>query len=141
MKRDFNVVGQSVARVDAIDKVTGNAKFVGDIVVPGMLYGKILRSPYPHARIKNIDASKAEALPGVAGVLTAKDVADVDPYYNGRALIAIEKAHYAGEPVAAVAAVDEQTASEALSLIQGDYEELPSSVGLDEALRKGAPLV
>ena len=141
MKRDFKVVGQSVARVDAIDKVTGSAKFVGDIVVPGMLCGQILRSPYPHARIVGIDATKAEALRGVAGVLTAKDVADIDPYYNGRALIAIEKAHYVGEPVAAVAAEDEQIAQEALSLIKVDYEEIPSSVGLEEALRNGAPLV
>ena len=93
------------------------------------------------ARSVGIDATKAEALRGVAGVLTAKDVADIDPYYNGRALIAIEKAHYVGEPVAAVAAEDEQIAQEALSLIKVDYEEIPSSVGLEEALRKGAPLV
>ena len=141
MKRDFKVVGQNVARVDGIDKVTGKAKFVGDLVVPGMLCGQILRSPYPHARIVSIDASEAEALDGVVGVLTAKDVADLDPYYNGRPLIAIEKAHYVGEPVAVVAAEDEQTALAALSLIKVSYEELPSSVGLEEALRKGAPLV
>jgi len=86
MKRDLKVVGHNVARVDAIDKVTGKAKFVGDLVIPGMLCGQILRSPYPHARIVSIDASEAEALDGVAGVLTAKDVADLDPYYNGRPL-------------------------------------------------------
>ncbi len=141
MKRDLKVVGHNVARVDAIDKVTGKAKFVGDLVIPGMLCGQILRSPYPHARIVSIDASEAEALDGVSGVLTAKDVADLDPYYNGRPLIAIEKARYVGEPVAAVAAEDEQTALEALSLIKVGYEDLPSSVGLEEALRKGAPLV
>ena len=69
-KRELKYVGRSVARVDGIEKVTGKAKFVGDLVVPGMLYGKILRSPYPHARIRAIDATQAEELPGVVAVLT-----------------------------------------------------------------------
>ena len=70
-KRQLKYVGHSVPRVDGVDKVTGKAKFVGDITVPGMLYGKILRSPYPHARIRAIDATEAEALSGVVAVLTA----------------------------------------------------------------------
>ena len=140
-RKNLKYVGQSVARVDGVEKVTGKAKFTGDLVVPGMLHGKILRSSYPHARITRIDASEAEAFPGVVAVLTAADISDLDPYYSGRPLIAIEKVRYVGEPVAAVAAIDEQTAHEALSLIHVDYEELPPAVGLDAALKKGAPLI
>ncbi len=106
-----------------------------------MLHGKILRSPYPHARIKAIDASRAEALPGVAAVLTAADISNTHPYYNGRPVIAIDKVRYVGEPVAAVAAVDLRTAEEALALIHVDYEELPAAVGLDAARAKSAPLI
>ncbi len=140
-RRKLRFVGQNVPRVDGIDKVTGRAKFTGDLMVPGMLYGKILRSPYPHARIIGIDASGAEAHEGVVAVLTAEDLSDLDPYYSGRPVIAIKKVHYVGEPVAAVAAEDEATAEEALSLIRVDYEELPMVVGLEAALRKGAPRV
>jgi CO/xanthine dehydrogenase Mo-binding subunit len=139
--RQFKFVGQSVPRVDGIEKVTGRAKFTGDLLIPGMLHGKILRSPYPHARIICIDASEAESLPGVTAVLTAADISDIDPYYNGRPLIAIQKVRYIGEPVAAVAAIDELTAHEALSLIKVDYEGLPAAVGLDAALKKDAPLI
>ena len=125
-KREFKFVGHNVKRVDGVEKVTGAAKFVGDITVPGMLYGKILRSTFPHARIRSIDASQAEALPGVIAVLTAADIADLNPIYNGRPVIAINKVRYVGEPVAAVAAVNIATAEEALALIQVDYDELPT---------------
>ncbi len=140
-KKQLRFVGKDVPRIDGFEKVTGKAKFTGDLVIPGMLHGKILRSPYPHARIVSIDASQAEALFGVVAVLTAADISDIDPYYNGRPTIAIKKVRYVGEPVAAVAAVDEGTAHEALSFIKVDYEELPSVVGLDAALRPGAPLI
>ncbi|MCZ6452030.1 MAG: xanthine dehydrogenase family protein molybdopterin-binding subunit [Deltaproteobacteria bacterium] len=140
-QRQLRYVGQNIPRVDGVDKVTGKAKFTGDLVIPGMLFGKILRSPYPHARIASIDASEAEAFPGVSSVLTSADISDTDPYYNGRPIIAIQNARYVGEPVAAVAAEDEETAEEALSLIKVDYEELPSAVGLEAALRHGAPLI
>ncbi len=140
-KPQLKYVGHSVPRVDGIEKVTGQAKFVGDIVVPGMLYGKILRSAYPHARIGSIDATQAEALTGVVAVLTASDIGDLSPIYNGRPVIAMSKVHYVGEPVAAVAAVDLFTAEEALSLIHVDYEELPTVVGIDAALRKDAALI
>jgi CO/xanthine dehydrogenase Mo-binding subunit len=140
-KRELKYVGHNVARVDGVEKVTGKAKFVGDLVVPGMLYGKILRSTYPHARIRSIDISQAEALPGVVAVLTATDIADLNPIYNGRPVIALNKVRYVGEPVAAVAAVDLATADEALSLIDVDYEELPAVVGIDAATRKDAPLI
>ncbi len=140
-KKQLKYVGQSIARVDGVEKVTGKAKFTGDLVIPGMLHGKILRSPYAHARIKSIDAARAEALTGVVAVLTAADISNTKPYYSGRPVIAIDKVRYAGEPVAAVAAVDLRTAEEALALIHVDYEELPAVVGLDAALGKGAPLV
>jgi CO/xanthine dehydrogenase Mo-binding subunit len=139
--RQRKFVGQNVPRVDGIEKVTGKAKFTGDLLIPGMLHGKILRSLYPHARISRMDTSKAQAFPGVVAVLTATDISDLAPYYSGRPLIAIQKVRYVGEPVAAVAAIDERSADEALSLIQVDYEELPAAVGLDAALKKGAPLI
>src|SRR6266545_4148128 len=140
-KRELKYVGHSVARVDGVEKVTGKAKFVGDLIIPGMLHGKILRSTYPHARIRSIDASRAETLPGVVAVLSAADIADLNPIYNGRPVIAMNKVHYVGEPVAAVAALDLATAEEALALIEVDYEELPAVVGIDAAIRKDAPLI
>jgi CO/xanthine dehydrogenase Mo-binding subunit len=140
-KRDLKFVGQSLPRVDGVEKVTGKAKFVGDLFIPGMLHGKILRSPYAHARIRSIDASKAEALPGVVGVLTAADVADLHPIYNGRPVVAMDKVRYVGEPVAAVAAVDLAAADEALSAIDVDYEELAAVIGIDEAIENDAPLI
>ena len=140
-KRQLKYVGHSVPRVDGIEKVTGKAKFVGDISVPGMLYGKILRSPYPHARLLSIESKKAEALAGVVAVLTAADIADVNPIYNGRPVIAMHKVRYVGEPVAAVAAVDLASAEDALSAIQVNYEELPAVTGIDAALKNGAPLI
>src|SRR5678816_3003951 len=140
-KREFKYVGHSVARVDGVEKVTGQAKFVGDIAVPGMLYGKILRSTYPHAQIRSIDTSRAEALTGVGAVLTAADIADLNPIYNGRPVITMNKVRYIGEPVAAVAAEDLATAEEALSLIHVDYEELPTVTNIEAAIKPGAPLV
>jgi CO/xanthine dehydrogenase Mo-binding subunit len=140
-KRELKYVGHSVARVDGVEKVTGKAKFVGDLIIPGMLHGKILRSTYPHARIRSIDASNAESLSGVVAVLTAADIADLNPIYNGRPVIAMNKVHYVGEPVAAVAALDLPTAEEASALIEVDYEELPAVVGMDAAIRKDAPLI
>ncbi len=140
-KRQFRYVGHSVPRVDGVEKVTGQAKFVGDIVIPGMLHGKILRSPFPHARIRSIDASRAEGLPGVICVLTAADIADITPIYNGRPVIAMNKVRYVGEPVAAVAADDLATAEAALSLVNVDYEELPAVNDIEAAIRHGAPLV
>jgi CO/xanthine dehydrogenase Mo-binding subunit len=140
-KKELKYVGHSVARVDGVEKVTGKAKFVGDLFIPGMLQGKILRSTYAHARIRSIDATKAEALPGVVAVLTAADIADLHPIYNGRPVVAMNKIRYVGEPMAAVAAVDLATADEALSVIDVDYEELPAVIGIDAAIEKDAPLI
>ncbi len=140
-KAKLKFVGRSLPRVDAIEKVTGQAKYTGDLAVPGMVHGMILRSPFAHARIRKINTAIAEALPGVVAVVTASDLADTDPYYSGRPVVAIDKVRYVGEPVAAVAAEDLQTAAAAVSLISVDYEELPVFVGLDAALKGEAPLI
>jgi len=140
-KQQLKYIGQSVPRVDGIEKVTGKAKFLGDLVVPGMLHGRVLRSSYPHARILSIDISKAEALPGVAAVLTAADLGEVMPTYNGRPVIASHKVRYVGEPVAAVAAADLAIAEEAISLIDVEYEEIAPVIGIDAARAIGAPLI
>ena len=113
-KRQFKYVGHNVARVDGFEKVTGQAKFVGDITVPGMLYGKILRSTYPHARHSLHRCDSGGSAAGVVAVLTAADIGDLNPIYNGRPVIAMNKVRYIGEPVAAVAAEDLATAEEAL---------------------------
>ena len=139
--RQLKYVGASTRRVDGLDKVTGRAKYTGDLEVPGMLYGCVLRSHHPHARIEGIDTAAAEQLPGVAGVLTARDVADLDPHYGGRPLIALERVRYAGEPVAVAAAEDPLTAEQAAAAVEVTYRELPSAVGLDAALAPDAPLV
>jgi CO/xanthine dehydrogenase Mo-binding subunit len=142
--RSFSVVGQSVPRVDGVAKVTGDAKYVADLQIPGMIEGKFLRSPYAHARIRSIDTQEAEALPGVVAVLTSKDLDDIG-HFMGRGknkdqpIIATGRVIFAGQPVAAVAAIDRATAEEALSHIQVDYEELPAVITVDEATAAGAP--
>jgi CO/xanthine dehydrogenase Mo-binding subunit len=145
-KRDFTIIGTSVRRVDGVDKVTGKAKYVADLIIPGMIEGKFLRSPYAHARIRSIDTAAAEAMPGVVAVVTSKDFTDISPYMaRGKSkdhpIIALERAIFAGQPVAAVAAVDRATAEEALSKIEVDYEELPAAIEVEEAMAAGAPLV
>lgn len=138
-------VGRSMARVDAGEKLRGDARFVGDMSVPGMLHGKVLRSPYPHARIVSIDTSAAEAREGVVAVLTGQDTLDIDPFWGhaikDRPIVAIDVVRFAGEPVAAVAAIDEATAQAAVADIVVEYEELPIVGTIDEALAPGATLV
>jgi len=111
-----------------------------------MIEGKFLRSPYAHARIRSIDTVAAEAMPGVVAVVTSKDFTDISPYMargknKDHPIIALERAIFAGQPVAAVAAVDRATAEEALSKIEVDYEELPAAIEVEEAMAAGAPLV
>ena len=135
-KRSFSVVGNSVPRVDGADKVTGRAKYVADLVIPGMIEGKFLRSPYAHARIVSIDTREAEALPGVVAVLTSKDFTDISPYMGrgnnkDQPIIAVDRVIFAGQPVAAVAAIDKATAEEALSKIHVEYAELPAVISVD----------
>ncbi len=135
-------VGTSPHRSDAKSKVTGRAVFIDDMRFRGMLHGKVLRSKFAHARIVKIDASKAENLPGVKGVVTGADI----PYLHGESLkddcfLARDKVRYRGEGVAAVAAVDEETAEKALSLIEVHYEELPAVFDPEEAVKPNAPLI
>jgi CO/xanthine dehydrogenase Mo-binding subunit/aerobic-type carbon monoxide dehydrogenase small subunit (CoxS/CutS family) len=143
----LRVVGQPIPRIDATEKVTGRARYVTDLVVPGMAHAKVLRSPYPHAGIDRVDASRARAHPGVLLVLTGAELAahGIDPYYGpafrDRPVLALDVARYEGDPVAAVVALDEATAAEALELIEVDYTPLPAVIALEEALAPGAPLV
>jgi xanthine dehydrogenase molybdenum-binding subunit len=140
MAEMFSVLGKSLPRKDALEKVKGEAKYVADIELPGMLYAKFLRSPHAHARIAKIDTSKAEALPGVKGVLTYKNVPKVHPRRKFEYLLD-ETVHYAGEEVAAVAAETKEIAEEALKLIEVEYEVLPAVFDMEEAMKLGAPLV
>jgi CO/xanthine dehydrogenase Mo-binding subunit len=152
-ERLFKVVGTRPLRPDGVDKVTGRAKFGADIHVPNMLIGKVLRSPHAHARIKSIDTSKARALPGVKAVITSADLADLPSEFipagemmvnyrdMTRNVMAREKALYEGHAVAAVAAVSEAVAAEALKLIAVEYEVLPHVLDVAQAMEPGAPLL
>jgi len=121
-------VGKSLPRVEGAAKVTGAMRYTADIIRPGNLWGKILHSPLPHARILHIDTSKATALPGVKAVITGADVAPrlVGATIRDLPVLARERVRYSGEDVAAVAAVDQNTAEEAVHLIEVEYEELPA---------------
>ena len=146
VERDFSIIGTSVQRVDGAEKVTGKARYAGDLVVPGMIEGKFLRSPYAHARILSIDTRQAEALPGVVAVITSKDFTDISPYMGrgknkDHPIIAVDRVIFAGQPVAAVAAVDRATAEEALAAIAVEYQELPAVIDVEDALAAGAPRI
>ena len=143
VRTDFTCVGTRPVRPDGVDKVTGRARFGADLSAPGMLIGRVLRSPHPHARIRRIDASAARALPGVKAVLTWKDL----PAREGvdrnllENVMARGRALYDGHAVAAVAASDADVARRALALIEVDYEPLPHVMDVEEAMRPDAPLV
>src|SRR5919204_4382166 len=145
---NFAVVGQSVYRKDANPKVTGQVLHVGNIEMPGMLHVAVLRSPYAHARITRIEKSKAEALDGVALVLSGADVAKfpgIDPYFGpafrDQPILAVDKVCFVGDPVIAVAAKDRRTAEDALQLVEVDYEPLPAVLDVLEAVKPDSPLV
>jgi 4-hydroxybenzoyl-CoA reductase subunit alpha len=134
----MKVVGQGLPRVEILEKVTGQSVFGADVRLPGpLLVGKILGSLHAHARIKSIDTSKAERLPGVKAVVTAKDLPAVKygRFVRDEEYFARTKARLVGDNIAAVAAVDEETAEEALRLIKVDYEVLPSVTDGLEAIR------
>ncbi|MGB6063569.1 MAG: molybdopterin cofactor-binding domain-containing protein [Desulfomonilaceae bacterium] len=142
---EFQVINTKAPRLDAPAKATGRAKYADDFSMPGMLYAAILQSPLPHAKILHIDTSKARKLPGVKAVITAKDVGlvryGVSPARYDETLFAHEKVRYVGDEIAAVAAVDQATALEAVSLIRVDYEELPAVFDMFEAMKEGAPQI
>ncbi len=141
----FAVVGRSLPRVDGVAKVSGQLKYVGDIYLPNMLYGKILGSRVAHGIIKSIDTSEAEKLPGVKAIITGKDVPDikygVSPARYDEHVLAKDKVRYVGDEVAAVAAIDEETAEKAIKLIKVEYEELPAVFNPFDAMKEGAPLL
>ena len=138
---EYKVIGRTMPRVDAKLKVTGQAKYAADIELPGMLWGKVKRSPYAHARILNIDTSQAERLPGVKAVTTGKDFGDFRWGWMGTTRdeepLAVDKVRYLYEGVAAVAAIDEDTAEEACELIEVEYEPLPGLYDPFEAMKEG----
>jgi CO/xanthine dehydrogenase Mo-binding subunit len=139
----YEVIGKSVPRVEGVEKVTGAAKYTGDVSLPGMLWGKTLLSHLPHARIVRIDISEAEKVPGVRAVLTG---ADVGAFLYGRALkdipaLARDKVRHAGERVVAVAADDRDAAQRAVELIEVEYEALPAVFDPVEAAAPGAPII
>jgi len=135
-------VGKRIPKIDAVDKATGRAQYIQDLKLPGMLYGKILYSKFPHARIVKIDASRARSLPGVRAVITGEDCPEIKMgvYKDNRPLKAGKVRSYRDE-VAAVAATDPDIAEEALSLIEVIYEPLPGVFDPEEAMQKSAPLV
>jgi len=149
----FKSVGTSPIRPDGVPKVTGMAQYGADYSLPGMLWAKILRSPHAHARIRSINTSKAEALPGVKAVLTSADLPNQNFDYIGpervavnywhmtRNILAREKALYEGHAIAAVAATTAAIAAEAIALIEVDYEVLPHVIDVDEAMHPDAPVL
>lgn len=141
---EHHVVGQSVIRKDALDKVLGKTKFSGDIKMPGMLYAKILRSQVAHALLKSIDCKEAEALPGVHAVLTFKDIPGSNSHgiiVKDEPVLVSEKVRKFGEPLAVVAAESEEIAEQALKLIKVELEELPGVFDPEEAMKPEAPKV
>lgn len=146
--KEFSVIGKEIPRADAWLKATGKALYTDDIKLPGMLFGKLLRSPLPHAKIVHIDVSKARSLPGVKCVITGQDIPKVK-YGNWRLFpatqdeyaLAMDKVRFVGDEVAAVAAIDPDIAAEALQLIKVEYEELPAVFDIESALKEGAPVI
>lgn len=140
----YSIIGQKVRRRDAVEKAMGKAVYADDISLPGMLYGKALRSDYAHALLKGIDYSRAQKVPGVVAILTARDIPGINRYglvYLDQPVLADDKVRCVGDAVALVIAESEKAAEEALELIKVDYEELPGVFSAEEALRPGAPLV
>lgn len=144
----YSVLNTPLHNIDGVAKVTGRAQYTFDVELPNMLHARILRSPYAHANILHIDTSKAEGLSGVKAVLTGKDTLGVKQGIWRRykelcdeEILTRTKARYIGEPVAVVAAVDEETAEEALDLIDVEYEPLPAVFDPMEAVKQGAPQI
>lgn len=142
---EFEVIGKRIPNIRAGPKGLGQAIYTDDIKLPNMLFGKVLRSPYPHAKILNIDISRASALTGVKAIITGADIPRVKtgtiPTRADMYIVAIEKARHMGEAVAAVAANDEDTALEALELIKVEYEPLPALFDPEEAIKPSAPKI
>jgi len=137
-KTDLDVIGRSHLKVDAAAKVAGQTIFADDLVLPRMLFAKLLRSPHPHARIRRVDVSKAAALPGVHATLVGSELPipfGILPVSQDEHALGIDKVRFVGDPLAAVAAVDEETAEAACRLIEVEYEVLKPSMSIEEGLR------
>src|SRR5690348_7384399 len=144
----MSTVGKSHSMLDAQERVSGRINYVLNVELPGMLVGRILRSPFPHARIVAVDATRAERLAGVGAVLTRGDFGPTSGYsgrygriFCDQSVVAFDRVRFVGDPVAAVAATNEELAEEALLRISVDYQELPAVFDEEEALKPGAPLV
>lgn len=141
----YTVVNSRAPRIDAPDKATGRAKFIDDFIMPDMLWGALLHSPVAHAKILKIDTSRAKKLPGVKSVITAKEAGltkyGVSPARYDETIFCHDRVRYVGDEIAAVAAVNLETAMEAISLIKVEYEELPAVFTIEEAMAKGAPIL
>lgn len=142
---EMAVVGKRIPRIEAVEKATGATKFVADMVLPRMLHGRILRSPYPHARVIYVDTSEAEKLLGVKAIITGKDAQELtNPYgcvVKDEMALHADKVRYVGDEVAAVAAETEEIADEALDLIKVEYEALPALMDVEEAIKPDAPTI
>src|SRR6202051_668114 len=136
----LKTVGHPAQRIDAVKRVTGTATYTGEIQLPGMLYARVLRSPHAHARIRRIDTSKAQALPGVKAILTHEncDVVWSSGDTKNKRYLFNKPVRFAGDPVAAVAALDRHLAEDAPRLIEVDYEVLPFVLDPEEALKPEA---
>jgi len=142
--QELNVVGKSVIRKDALDKVLGKSQYSGDIKLPGMLHVKVLRSPVAHALLKHIDCRAAESLLGVHAVLIAKDVPESNTHgiiIKDEPVLVMDKIRKIGDPLAVVAAETEEIALQAVSLIEAEFEELPAVFDLEEAMKPESPKV
>ncbi len=141
---DFSVIGKSIAMVDAAGKTTGAGKYTDDLTLSGMLVGKILHSPYPHARIKRIDTSRAKALDGVVAVVTGTDAPNpygILPVGHDETALAVEKVRYVGDHVACVAAISEEIAEDAIELIDVEYEPFPAYFDPEESMKAESDLI
>src|SRR5438874_13762204 len=141
---NFNVVGKPFRKVDARAKCTGQTKFADDIFLPRMLYCKILRSHEPHALIKNIDLSKALALPGVIAIITGKELPipyGILPVSQDEHALCIDKVRFIGDPVAAVAAIDDDVAFDAMNLIEVEYQRLQTIPSIEAGVMIDEPRI
>src|SRR5438067_2370239 len=136
---DLSIIGRRLPKTNVWEHLTGSAKYADDLSLPRLLHGKLLRSTQAHARIKRLDASRALAHPGVVAVCVGADMParmGIMPSTQDETALAVDKVRYVGEPIAAVAALDEDTAFEALSLIRVDYEPLEPILSIEEALTR-----
>ena len=143
-KNKFTIIGERLPKIEGFEKANGSALYTDDIVLPNMLIGKLLRSPHPHALIKRIDTSKAEALPGVKAVMIGNELTEmygVLPASMDETALAIDKVRYIGEEVAAVAAIDEETAERACELIEVEYEVLKPCLTIEDGFREDLPKI